>query len=59
MPCTNCVHEEVCKHKEEYEEFLNQTLSDAFDLTPDFVEIKVNCKMYLPVASIPREVRYK
>ena len=58
MPCTNCVHEEVCKHKEEYEEFLNQTLSDAFDLAPDFVDIKVNCKMYLPVASIPREVRY-
>lgn len=59
MPCTNCVHEEVCKHKEEYEEFLNQTLSDAFDLAPDFVDIKVNCKMYLPVVSIPREVRYK
>ena len=59
MACSNCTHEEVCKYKENYKEFLDQTMRDVFDLTPDFVEIKVNCKMYLPVASIPREVRYK
>lgn len=59
MACVNCTHEKVCKHKEEYEEFLNQTLLDAFDLAPDFVDIKVDCKMYLPIKSIPREVQYK
>lgn len=59
MACDNCAHEDVCKHKEEYEEFLNQTLGDAFDLAPDFVDIKVDCKKYLPIMSTPREVRYK
>lgn len=59
MACVNCTHEKVCKYKEEYEEFLNQTLFDVFDFAPDFVDIKVDCKMYLPIKSISREVQYK
>lgn len=59
MACSNCAHEEVCKYKEDYKEFLNQTMGDAFDLAPDFVDIKVNCKLYHPIMSTPREVQYK
>ena len=44
MPCKDCFHKEVCRYKEEYETFLNETLKDAFDMMPKFCDIHVDCK---------------
>lgn len=37
--CTNCIHNHVCKFKEEYASFVQQSV-------PDFVYISVECRSY-------------
>lgn len=39
--CTNCIHNNVCKLKEEYTQFVQQSV-------PDFVYISVECRSHKP-----------
>ena len=54
MSCKDCFHKEVCRYKEEYEIFLNETLNEAFDLMPKFCNMHVDCKAYMPAEEIAR-----
>lgn len=56
MNCKDCIHKGVCRYKEEYEIFLNETetLRDAFDMMPKFCDMHVDCKMFIPVQGIIR-----
>ena len=54
MPCKDCIHKGVCRYKEEYEIFLNETLKDAFDMMPKFCDMHVDCKLFVPVKGIMR-----
>ena len=54
MPCKDCFHKGVCRYKEEYETFLNETIKDIFNMTPKFCDMHVDCKMFIPVQGIMR-----
>lgn len=61
MPCKDCIHKEVCRYKEEYEIFLNETLRDAFDMMPTICDMHVDCKAYIatPAEGIARrDIKY-
>lgn len=54
MPCKDCIHKGVCRYKEGYEIFLNETLKDAFDMMPKICDMHVDCKAYMPAEEIAR-----
>lgn len=61
MPCKDCIHKEVCRYKEEYEIFLNETLRDAFDMMPKICDMHVDCKAYIPTPAeeiARRDIKY-
>lgn len=47
--CTNCIHNHVCKFKEEYMQFVQQPV-------PDFAYISVECRSYKPITLDPIKI---
>ncbi len=41
--CNNCIHEDVCKHKEEYQKLISDILNNTI---PEYFAININCKNF-------------
>lgn len=54
LDCGDCVHRLMCKYKEEYAIFLEETMNESFDLTPEFLDIHIHCKYFHANLPTPR-----
>lgn len=55
--CGDCVHRLMCKHKEEYAIFLEETMNEPFDLAPEFLDIYIHCKYFHADLPTPKTLR--
>lgn len=57
LDCGDCVHRLMCKYKEEYAIFLEETMNEPFDLSPEFLEIYIRCKYFHADLPTPRTLK--
>ena len=59
MLCKNCIHENVCQYKAEFENLKNDIAKVAPTWAPDRYIITIECKNFRREGIMPRTVDYK
>lgn len=59
MLCENCIHENVCQYKAEFENLKNNIAKVAPTWAPDRYVITIECKNFRGEGILPRTVSYK
>ena len=59
MLCKNCIHENVCQYKTEFENLKNDIAKVAPTWAPDRYIITIECKNFGKEGIVPRTVYYK
>lgn len=59
MLCKNCIHENVCQYKAEFENLKNNIAKVAPTWAPDRYVITIECKNFRREGIMPRTVDYK
>lgn len=58
MLCKNCIHENVCRYKAEFENLKNDIAKVAPAWAPDRYVITIECKNFRREGIVPRTVDY-